>query len=116
MAQYPSDNYHQTIRRLLSSTDSLPALAGLCRTGGRLNLRKALRTILVNALPPTNGAPFQLLVAGGLNRTCTVEASTNLTAWSPVCTNTTTTNDTFIFSDSPSPGQPQRFFRAAAAP
>jgi hypothetical protein len=116
MAQYPSDNYHQTIRRLLSSTDSLPALAGLCQTGGRLNLRKALRTILVNALPPTNGAPFQLLVAGGLNRTCTVQASTNLAAWSPVGTNTTTTNDTFIFSDSPSPGQPQRFFRAAAAP
>jgi subtilisin family serine protease len=116
MAQYPSDNYHQTISRLLNGTDPLPALAGLCRTGGRLNLRKALRTILVTALPPTNNAPFQLRVAGGLNRTCTVQASTDLVDWSPVCINTTTTNDTFIFSDSQSAGQPQRFFRAAAAP
>jgi subtilisin family serine protease len=116
MAQYPSDNYHQTISRLLNSTDPLPALAGRCRTGGRLNLRKALRTILVTALPPTNLAPFQLRVAGGLNRTCTVEASPDLVNWSPVCTNTTTTNDTFIYADSQSGNLAQRFFRAIAAP
>jgi hypothetical protein len=116
MAQYPSDNYHQTISRLLSGTDPLPSLAGLCRTGGRLNLRKALRTILVTAPPPTNNAPFQLVVAGGLNRTCTVQASPDLVNWSPVCTNTTTTNDTFIYSDSQSGSLAQRFYRATAAP
>ncbi len=116
MAQYPSDNYHQTISRLLQGTDSIPALAGKCRTGGRLNLRKALRTILINPLPPTNGVPFQLLVAGGLNRTCTVQASPDLVNWSPVYTNTTTTNDTFIYADSQSGTMSQRFYRATAAP
>jgi subtilisin family serine protease len=116
LAQYPSDNYHQTISRLLQSTDPLPALAGLCRTGGRLNLRKALRTILVAPLPRTNSAPFQLLVAGGRNRTCTVEASPDLVNWSPVYTNTTSTNDTFIYADSQSGSTAQRFFRTSAAP
>jgi subtilisin family serine protease len=116
MAQYPSDNYHQTISRLLNSVDRLPALTGLCRTGGRLNLRKALRTILVTALPWVQNAPFELQVAGGLNRTCTVEASSDLINWSPVYTNTATTNDTFIYRDNQSGRLAQRFFRATAAP
>jgi subtilisin family serine protease len=116
MAQYPSDTPQQIISRLLSSTDPLPSLAGKCRTGGRLNLRKALRTILVATIPATNSGPFQLRVSGGLNRTCSVEASTNLTSWSPVFTNTASTNGTFDFTDSQSTNWPQRFFRATASP
>jgi subtilisin family serine protease len=116
MAQYPADSYQQIISRLLSSTDPLPSLAGKCRTGGRLNLRKALRTILVATIPATNGGPFQLRVSGGLNRTCVVEATTNLTSWSPVFTNTASTNGTFDFTDSQSTNWPQRFFRATASP
>lgn len=116
MAQYPADSYQQIISRLLSSTDPLPSLAGKCRTGGRLNLRKALRTILVATIPATNGGPFQLRVSGGLNRTCAVEATTNLISWSPVFTNTASTNGTFDFVDDQSTNLPQRFFRATAAP
>ena len=116
MAQYPADSYQQIISRLLSSTDPLPSLAGKCRTGGRLNLRKALRTILVATIPATNSGPFQLRVSGGLNRTCSVEASTNLADWSSVFTNTTSTNGTFDFADDQSTNLPQRFFRATAIP
>jgi hypothetical protein len=101
---------------LLNSTDPLPALAGKCRTGGRLNLRKALRTIRIAAVSTTNSAPFQLRVSGGLNRTCTIEASTNLATWSPIFTNTTSTNGVFNFSDAQSTNLPQKFYRAAAAP
>jgi len=65
MAQYPADTYRDTITRLLSATDPLPSLAGKCRTGGRLNLRKALRTILVATIPATNTGPFQFACPAG---------------------------------------------------
>ena len=114
MAQYPADNYQETIARLLGATDPLPSLAGKCRTGGRLNLQKILRTILLSAAPATNSQPFQLRVSGGLNRTCTVETTTNFATWSPVFTNSTSTNGTFDFVDYSN--SPARFFRATAAP
>jgi subtilisin family serine protease len=116
MAQYPADSYREIIARLLGSTDPLPSLAGKCRTGGRLNLNKALRTIRVASIPATNGGPFQLRISGGLNRTCVVEAATNLASWSPVFTNTTSTNGTFDFTDEQSANLSQRFFRATASP
>jgi subtilisin family serine protease len=116
MAQYPSDSYQQIISRLLSSTDPLPALAGKCRTGGRLNLRKALRTILMATLPVGGHAPFQLRVSGGVNRTCVLEASTNLATWSPVFTNNTSATGTFDFTNTTASGPTQQFFRATAAP
>ena len=116
MAQYPADSYRDTISRLLNATDPLPALAGKCRTGGRLDLRKVLRTIRLAAVPAGQGAPFQLRVSGGLNRTCAVEATTNLMSWSSIFTNTTSTNGTFDFTDDQSTNLPHRFFRATAAP
>jgi len=42
MAHYPNDNYQQIIKRVLANVDPLPALAGKCVSGGRLDLRKAL--------------------------------------------------------------------------
>ena len=116
MAQYPSDTYQETIARLLSSTDPLPSLAGKCRTGGRLNLRKALRTVGVAAVPAGGGNSFQLRVSGGLHRTCVVEVTSNLMNWSPIFTNTTSTNGTFDYADNPPTNWPQRFFRAMASP
>ena len=41
-ARFPNLTYSQIIARLLSSVDVLPGLADRCRTGGRLNLAKAL--------------------------------------------------------------------------
>ena len=116
MAQYPADTYRDTIARLLASTDPLPSLAGKCRTGGRLNLRKALRTIRVATIPTGSGEPFQLRVSGGLNRTCAVEATTNLTSWSPVFTNSTTADGTFSFTDNQSTNLATQFYRAVADP
>ena len=116
MAQYPADSYQQTITRLLTSTDPLPSLAAKCRTGGRLNLRRALRTILVTTIPTTNSGAFKLRVSGGLNRTCVVEATTNLADWSPVFTNISSPNGTFDFVDDTTTNSTSRFFRATAAP
>lgn len=116
LAQYPADNYQAIIARLLSATDPLPSLAGKCRTGGRLNLRKILRTIQVAAGPGGTNGRFQMRVDGGLNRTLSVEATTNLAGWTPVFTNHTSTNGTFDFADDQSTNLPHRFFRAAAAP
>lgn len=116
MAQYPSDSCQEIISRLLNSTDPLPSLNGKCRTGGRLNLRKALRTIRVTALSPGNAPPFQLRVDGGVNRLCVVEASTNLVNWFAVSTNTCSTNGIFDFVDTTSPAGPQRFYRVSGTP
>jgi subtilisin family serine protease len=116
LAQYPSDTPQEIISRLLNATDPLPSLAGKCRTGGRLNLRKALRTIRVTTTPFGNSGPFQLHVSGGLNRTCAIEATTNLVNWSPIFTNTTSTNGTFDFADDQSTNLSQRFFRATGSP
>lgn len=41
-AQYPQDNYRQTINRLLRGTVSRPAYVGEARTAGRLDLNAAL--------------------------------------------------------------------------
>src|SRR6266404_5303359 len=67
-AHYPNENYRQIINRVLSGVDPLPALAGKCVTGGRLNLFKALSGVAPGSLAvfPTNqlsaigiqGGPF----------------------------------------------------------
>ena len=116
LAQYPADSPQQIIRRLLSSTDPLPSLAGKCRTGGRLNLQKVLRTILLAQVPATDPEPFRLRVDGGLNRSCVVEATADFAGWSPVFTNSSSANGTFDFTDDQSTNLPQRYYRAAAAP
>ena len=43
-AHFPSDTYRQTINRILNCADPKASLAGLCQTGGRLNLAAALTT------------------------------------------------------------------------
>jgi subtilisin family serine protease len=115
-AQYPADGYKEIINRLLNSADRIPALTGKCRTGARLNIGKALRTIDVSVLPAAGGSPFQMRVSGGLNRTCVIEATTNLMDWSSVATNATSADGTFVYTDNQPAGQPQRFFRATASP
>lgn len=117
-AKYPTENYQQIIRRVLNGTDPLPALAGKCTTGGRLNLRKALGpAISLSVLPTPSNQPFQLRLIGVPNRTGIIEATTNLpSGWSPVFTNTISTNGNFDFMDNQSTNLPQRFYRGVAAP
>jgi subtilisin family serine protease len=115
LAKYPSETYQQIIARLLNATDPLPALAGKCVTGGRLNLRNALNPpILLTAFPAASGSPFQLQLSTGANRSCVVQFSSNLLSWIPVYTNTTSTNGIFNFTDLPSKDSAQRFYRATS--
>jgi hypothetical protein len=80
-------------------------------------LRKALSPpIQLALLPPAGQFPFQMRVAGGPNRACVIETSTNLTQWWPVDTNTTSSAGTIDFTDSQSAASFQRFYRAVAAP
>ncbi len=115
LAKYPAENYHQIIQRLFNATDPLPALAGKCATGGRLNLRKALNPdIRLSPAAAASPGTFQLHLATGANRVCTIQSSTNLSDWTSVYTNTTSTNGTFDFTNGL--GAPHQFFRATAVP
>ena len=116
-AKYPAENYQQIIARILKATDPVPALAGKCVTGGRLNLWKALSPpINLVSVPGTGGAPFQLRVSAGANRSCVIEASPDLVTWTPIFTNTTAADGTFDFVDASSASAAHRFYRAEAAP
>lgn len=115
LAKYPAENYQQIIQRLLNATDQLPALTGKCRSGGRLNLRKALNPDIRLAPLPGGGPAVQSLqLATGPNRRCVIQSSTNLAAWTPVYTNTTSTNGTFAYTNMTT--TPPVFFRGTATP
>ncbi|HXR03190.1 MAG TPA: S8 family peptidase [Verrucomicrobiae bacterium] len=117
LTKYPAETYQQIISRLLNATDPLPSLAGKCVTGGRLNLQNALNPpIKLTVIPTASGAPFQLHLASGPNRTCVIQTSTDLTSWTPVFTNTTSTNGIFDFTDFQSTNSAQNFYRATASP
>ena len=49
MAKYPGENARQIINRILASVDVIPSLTGRCRTGGRLNLARAISPSLLLA-------------------------------------------------------------------
>jgi len=117
LAKYPSENYQQIIARILKATDPIPALAGKCVTGGRLNLWKALSpSINLVSVPGTNDVPFQLHLSTGPNRTCVIQSSTDLVNWTSIFTNTTDTNGVFDFTNDVLADPGQRFYRATAPP
>jgi subtilisin family serine protease len=117
LAKYPAETYQQIVSRVLNATDPLPSLAGKCSTGGRLNLRNALSPpINLTTFPAAADATFQLRLSGGPNRTCILQVSTNLTSWSSIYTNTTSTNGTFDFAEALSTNSTQRFYRAVSSP
>jgi subtilisin family serine protease len=116
LAKFPTESYQQIISRLLNATDPVPTLAGKCLTSGRLNLRKALSPP-IRLLPiasATNG-PVQLRVSAGPNRTCVIQAAPDLTGWSPVFTNTTSSAGTFDYTDTQSTNLARRFYRAVSS-
>jgi subtilisin family serine protease len=117
LVKYPTETYQQIIARVLNGTDPLPSLAGKCVTGGRLNLRKALSPPMVlTAIAGAGGGPFALSVSAGANRTCVIQVSRDLGAWSPIYTNTTSAGGTFEFTDSGSTNSDSRFYRAVSTP
>ena len=68
-AQFPGDSAQQLISRMLSSTDPLTSLARKCRTGGRLNLARALSGAVV---APPNDAFANRTVLPSTNTTAGV--------------------------------------------
>ena len=79
LAKYPDENYRQIIQRLLAATDPVPALRGKCKTGGRLNLAKALNPPIVAVLAAQPGGTLLLNWTGGI-APFQVQSATNLTA------------------------------------
>jgi subtilisin family serine protease len=117
LARFPDEPYQLTISRLLNGVDPIPALAGKCVTGGRLNLHKALSPPLSLSVTLTGpGRPVALHVNGGPNRTCILQAAPDLASWSPIFTNTTSSGGTYDFIDPASANLTTRFYRAVAAP
>lgn len=118
-AKYPMETHTQLINRVLAATDPLPTLAGKCVTGGRLNLRKALgqsepAAAHLTLLTLTNGEPFQLRLDGEPERSYAIEVTTNFVNWTPVSTNSTALDGSYLFSE-PANGE-QRFYRALSVP
>jgi subtilisin family serine protease len=115
LAKYPTESYQQIIQRLLNATDPLPSLAGKCVTGGRLNLKKALNpSIWLSSVMVADTGMFQLHLSTGANRQCAIQTSPDLINWTPIYTNTTSTNGTFDFTNTIA--SPQQFFRATTTP
>src|SRR5205814_3063239 len=95
LSRFPSEPYSVADHRLLDGVDPLPALAGRCLTGGRLNLRKVLSTPLRLNVAGTSGALLQMQLSAGPNRRCVIESTTDFAAWLPFYTNTTSITGTF---------------------
>jgi len=111
---WPSAPADELIARLLDAVDPQPAFAGRCVSGGRLNLRKALDLPTIG-LSATN-AMAHVRVGGAPGHPYLIAASTNLSAWTPLHTNTAGADGQWVFLDQASTNLPARFYRAQPAP
>lgn len=117
LTKYPGEPYQDTIVRLLNGTDPVPALAGKCVTGGRLNLVKALTPpIRLSSVPSVAPGLVRFRVASSPARVCVIQSSTDLRAWSPVLTNITSGTGMFDFTNTPLPNSTPHFYRAVDSP
>ena len=117
LAKYPNEPHAQTIARLLNSTDPVPALAGKCVTGGRLNLRNALVSATrLSAGPASLPGVLRFRLTSAPAHRCVIESSTDLTGWSPVLTNVTSLSGIFEFTDLTLGQAGPRFYRALDLP
>jgi subtilisin family serine protease len=117
-ASFPLDSYSDLIQRLLQNVDPLPGLNGLCASGGRLNLRKALGVPLTPPLLDAFSSQDQLLgirLSGASGRPYILERSTNFTDWVPVMTNYTGFDGTFLYQEGITNSQ-KKFYRAFQSP
>lgn len=118
--RFPTESHQVLFQRVLAGVDPLPALTGKCVTGGRLNLRKALsppiRLSFYATLQFMGQTTAQWRITAGPTRNFVVEASTNLTAWSPVYGGTTSAAGIADFFDPLNANHPWRFYRVVAEP
>jgi subtilisin family serine protease len=89
---YPSEGYRQAVDRILNGVDPLPALAGRCATGGRLNLYNALKpTTSQNQTPPklamvSAAGQLAVRITGVAAQVWVLERSTDFSRWFTVST------------------------------
>lgn len=112
--QSPGSTSAEILAALRRAVDSKSAFADQCLTGGRLNLRKALDWPAVS-LGSSHGMA-QVRVAGVAGHSYVVAASTNLTEWAALKTNTAPANGQWLLTDSDSTNFPGRFYRAQPGP
>jgi subtilisin family serine protease len=116
-ASYPWDTPQELVGRLLSGTDPVPAMAGKCVTGGRLNLKNALSPpIVLSAMPSAPGEPFSLRVQGGPHRVIVIQMTADFGVWTSLTIDTTGPEGWFDFLDPGSTNGQRRFYRAFADP
>ncbi len=117
LAKYPWETHPQIIARLLAGVDPVPALAGKCRTGGRLNLRNALSPpVILTVRPSDPGDPFRLRVSGGPDRVFVLLSTTDFSQWTPVLIDSTGPDGYFDYADADSGVTAGRFYQAFAQP
>jgi subtilisin family serine protease len=110
----PEASANELIGRLLSTADAIPALAGKCSTGGRLNLRKALDQPAVRVIPQT--WPVQLQITGVPLHTYQLASTTNFTSWTGLATNQTGFDGNWTFTDADATNAPFKFYQALPGP
>jgi hypothetical protein len=119
-AQHPSESPAQLIARLRDSADSLPALQGLCVSGGRLNLRKALGVpVTAPSLSATGRAEpgrLEIGLLGDPGRVYLIEATRVWVDWLPVYTNTTDFEGRMVFTNFWQEAAAHEYFRARLLP
>jgi subtilisin family serine protease len=98
---------------LFASVDYGAAFSGKCATGGRLNLRKALDRPTLAATP--SAWPFAARISGTPDHRYVVIASTNLSDWTALQTNTVGPSGEWNFADTQT-NLPMRFYRAGPGP
>ncbi|MBC8097208.1 MAG: S8 family serine peptidase [Akkermansiaceae bacterium] len=116
LEKFPGEDYQTSLRRLLLAVDKVPALEGMCATGGRLNLVHAFSPPIRMKFMEATGETFSLRVETSPNRTCIIEASPDLLNWSAMGTNTTSIAGYFDFADTKVTNAPQQFYRALSIP
>jgi len=110
----PAAPCRELIGRLMATVDAVPAFAGKCASGGRLNLNKALDRPFIAVTP--NPTPLQLRIQGVPGRRYVVDASTNLADWTTLETNTTALDGQWILLDAGATNMPRRFYHARPGP
>ena len=110
----PTAPCRDLVARLLATVDAVPAFAGKCASGGRINLRKALDRPSLTA--SSDARPLRLRVQGVPGHQYVLTASTNFADWTPLQTNTTALDGQWIFVDSGATNMPQRFYQARPGP
>lgn len=113
-ARFPTNSYRQIIDRLLAATDRLPAFAGKCVSGGRLNLARLLAgwSSKLDLVPggATNGLALRL--SGEPWVSYVLESSFAFTNWIPAATKTTGADGVTTFTTTNNLPANDRFYRA----